>query len=138
MLFAGISMVALGAILPMVPQSTLQQSQNMMPNGLAGIPTNVLGGGTAAVGGVVIALGVVSFLVAYGLLKGRPWAWTLTVVISIISIALNVISLVAGNPGGIVSIIISAIILYYLYRPHVKAYFGKTVASPGPSSAAEA
>jgi hypothetical protein len=36
-----------------------------------------------------------------------------------------VISIATGNIGGIVSIIISGIILYYLYRPHVKAYFGK-------------
>ncbi len=137
MLFAGISMVTVGALIPMFPQYTMQQ-QNMMPYGLGGMTANILGGGTAAVGGVVIALGIVSFLVAYGLLKGRPWAWTTTVVLSIISIALNVISLVAGNAGGIVSIIISAVILYYLYRPHVKAYFGKTIASSGPASAAEA
>ena len=59
------------------------------------------------------------------MLKGIVWAWILTVVLSIISIVLNAISLATGNLGGIVSIIISGIILYYLYRPHVKAYFGK-------------
>ena len=66
------------------------------------------------------------------------WAWTLTVVLAIISIALNAISLIAGNIAAIVSIAISGIVLYYMYRPHVKAYFGKTVTSSGPSSAAEA
>jgi hypothetical protein len=54
------------------------------------------------------------------------WAWTVTVILSIISIALNAISIATGNIGGIVSVIISGIILYYLYRPHVKAYFGKS------------
>jgi hypothetical protein len=67
----------------------------------------------------------VSFIVAYGLLKSMRWAWTLTVVLSIIGIVLNAISLVTGNLGGIVSIIISGIILYYIYRPHVKSYFGR-------------
>jgi hypothetical protein len=139
MLFAGLSMVALGALVPMLPPSTIQQPQNMIPGAdLSGIPTNVLGGVAGAVGGVIIALGILSFVVAYGLLKGRPWAWTLTIALSIISIALNAVSLVAGNMGAIISIAISGVILYYMYRPHVKAYFGKTVSSPGPSSAAEA
>jgi hypothetical protein len=40
--------------------------------------------------------------------------------------------------GAIVSIAISGVILYYMYRPHVKAYFGKTVTSSGPASATEA
>jgi hypothetical protein len=60
----------------------------------------------------------VSFIVTYGLLKGMGWAWTLTVVLSIISILLNAISL-QENLGGIVSIIISGIILYHIYRSHV-------------------
>jgi hypothetical protein len=45
-------------------------------------------------------------------------------ILSIISIVSNALSIADGNFGGIVSIIISAVILYYLYRPHVKAYFG--------------
>jgi hypothetical protein len=85
----------------------------------------LLGGGFLAIGGILIAIGIFSFVVAYGLLKGKAWAWTLTVVLSIISIVLNAISVALGNIASIVSIIISGIILYYLYRPHVKAYFGK-------------
>jgi hypothetical protein len=84
---------------------------------------------------VIIAIGIVSFLVAYGLLKGMRWLWTVTVVLSIISIVLNAISIATGNIGGIVSIIISGIILYYLYRPHVKAYFGKVVRTDTTSTA---
>jgi hypothetical protein len=95
---------------------------------------SLLGGIGIAFGAVLVAIGIVSFIVAYGLLKGLGWAWTITVILSIISIVLNAISIVTGNIGGIVSIIISGIILYYLYRPHVKAYFGKGV-SPSPPAA---
>jgi hypothetical protein len=49
---------------------------------------------------------------------------------------LNAISIATGNIGGIVSIIISEIILYYLYRPHVKVYFGKAPARTDASPAA--
>jgi hypothetical protein len=68
------------------------------------------------------------------MLKGMSWAWTLTVVLSVISIVLNAVSLVSGNFGGIINIIISGIVLYYLYRPHVKAYFGKGPAATTPPS----
>jgi hypothetical protein len=47
----------------------------------------------------------------------------------------NVITLVtAANYGGIISIIISGIILYYLFRPHVKVYFGKGVNPSRPAT----
>jgi hypothetical protein len=84
---------------------------------------------------VIIAIGIVSFIVAYGLFKGMGWSWTLTVVLSIISIVLNAFSIATGNVGGIVSIIISGIILYYLYRSHVKAYFSKAVRTDTTSTA---
>lgn len=128
MLLIGIRLAVAGAIIPFVPQSEFQQQQQNLTAGdidLSQVPPSLVGGGLIAIGGILIAIGIVSFVVAYGLLKGRTWAWTLTVVLSIISIVLNVISIAAGNIASIVSVIISGIILYYLFRPHVKAYFGK-------------
>lgn len=77
-------------------------------------------------GGILIILGIVSFIVAGGLLQGRGWAWTGTLVISIISIITGIVSLAAGNGGSIVSVIISGVVIYYLYRPYVMAFFGKS------------
>ena len=134
MLFGGIASLAAGIILPSIPPSAFQNG-NLTINGnltgsgmpISGIPSSFFGGVAIAIGAVLIAIGIVSFIVAYGLLKGMGWAWTVTIILEIISIVLNAISIATGNIGGIVSIIISAIILYYLYRPHVKAYFGKSV-----------
>ena len=78
-----------------------------------------------AIGGIITAVGVVSFIVAYGLLKGMGWAWTLTVVLPIISILLNAISLATGKFRWNSCVIISGIILYYIYRSPVKSYFGR-------------
>jgi uncharacterized membrane protein len=128
MLLIGIGLAIAGAIIPFVPQSEFQQQQQNLTAGdidLSQVPPSLVGSGLLAIGGILIAIGILSFVVAYGLLKGRTWAWTLTVVLSIISIVLNVISIAAGNIAGLVSVIISGIILYYLFRPHVKAYFGK-------------
>jgi len=135
MLVAGLGLIAVGTVVPGLPLSAFQQSP-MAGGGLSALPQSFLGAGSIAVGGILLALGIVSFVVAYGLLKGMPWAWTITVVLSAISITLNVISIVSGNFGGIVSIIISGIIIYYLYRSHVKAYFGKGATTPPSAEAA--
>ena len=112
---------------------------------IAGILTLLVGIGSIAIGPltalglVFVAAGVVSLVIGiaylvmgYGLWKGRGWAWTISMIVLIIGIIIKLISLPRAVASGsnfsedIVSIAISAFILYYLYRPHVKAYFGKT------------
>jgi hypothetical protein len=138
MLFGAIALIAIGAILPTLPPNTFNQSglQGNLTTGQVPVPPpgvppmvsqSLLGGIGIAFGIVLLALAIVSFVVAYGLLKGLGWAWTVTVILSIISIVFNAISIATGNIVAIISIIISGIIIYYLYRPHVKAYFGKGV-----------
>jgi hypothetical protein len=146
MLFGAIALIAIGAILPTLPPAVFNQSElqgNITvgqappippPPGVSMVSQSLLGGIGIAIGVVLLAIAIVSFLVAYGLLKGLGWAWTVTVILSIISIVFNAISIATGNIASIISIIISAIILYYLYRPHVKAYFGKGVSRPPPAA----
>ena len=145
-LIFGIGLITLGAVLPTLPPSVFNQSQlqgNITGGQAPPIPPgtppmalqSLLGGIGIAFGAVLVAIGIVSFIVAYGLLKGRGWAWTVTIILSIISIVWNAITIAtAANFGGIVSIIISGIIIYYLYRPHVKAYFGKGASPSTPAA----
>jgi uncharacterized membrane protein (DUF2068 family) len=84
---------------------------------------------SSGIGAALIALGVAYFVWAYGLWKGKGWAWTITVVLSFIGIALGIVSIATANVGAIFHVIINGVILYYLYRPHVKMFFGKTVAA---------
>ena len=80
---------------------------------------NEFAGIFGVIGGVMITLGAISFLMAWGLLKGKSWAWTVTLILTIISLVFDLPSM------NIIGIIIDVVILYYLFRPHVKAYFGK-------------
>jgi hypothetical protein len=148
MLIFGIGLITLGAILPTIPPSAFNQTdiQVNLTAGQAPIPPlpssdspmavqSFLGGLGIAFGAVLVAIAVVSFIVAYGLLKGKRWAWTVAIILSLISIVWNVVTLVtAANFGGIIGIIISGIILYYLFRPYVKAYFGKGVSPCRPAT----
>jgi hypothetical protein len=85
------------------------------------------------VGPISLAIGIAYLVMAYGLLNGRGWAWTISTIVLIIGIILQIVSIprtiASGSSlsGDIISIAISAFILYYLYRPHVKSYFGRTV-----------
>jgi Predicted membrane protein (DUF2127) len=77
------------------------------------------------IGSGLFILGLAYFLMAYGLWKGKGWAWTLTLILSGIGIIVGIGSIVVGNLGSIFHTIINAIIIYYLYRPNVKAFFNK-------------
>jgi hypothetical protein len=163
MLLGGIAFVVAGIALSSLPPSAFESGNltaedSDIVDDLSAIPPSLIGGGLVAVGSVMIAIGIVSFIVAYGLLKGMRWAWTVTIVLSIISIVLSVIAIAAAHTllwlglgiilpaasidpspppppfGAIISIIISGIIIYYLYRPNVKAYFGKTAARTGAAA----
>jgi hypothetical protein len=103
------------------------------------ISSQIIGLGFIIIGAIILAVGIGYLVVSYGLLKGKRWSWTITVVLLFIGIAIDVASIIFGsfainmdtsnflvtNSGSIAGIIISVIILYYLYGPHVKSYFGK-------------
>ena len=120
MLAGGVGLAAIGSILPTMTTLDPNASGQLAVAGFLGV-------GGIAVGGILIILGIISFVVAWGLLKGKGWSWSVTMILSIISIVIGVISVVAGSIGSIVNIIIAGIIIYYLYRPHVKAFFGKSI-----------
>ncbi len=79
------------------------------------------GGVLVILGLIALFLGLLSFFVAYGLWNGRAWAWTLAILFSLLGIIMGILSL----PGGILNILIGIVVIYYLTRPHVKAFFGK-------------
>ena len=105
-----------------------------------------LGGVGIVIGAIVLAVGIGYLVVSYGLLKGKEWAWIITVILTIIAIAVQIVSgvtasmfdasfvddtnsFVTGIIAQIVGIAINGVILYYLYRPNVKAFFGRSLPS---------
>jgi magnesium-transporting ATPase (P-type) len=163
--FGGISLLAFGTFFTSVPidvfiseqmqlqqeQLQLQQQQHQQQqlqqelrnatelHALA----QFLGGVGIAIGVIVLAVGIGYLVVSYGLLKGKGWARIITVILTIIAIAVQIVSGVTasmfnasfiddtnsfatGIIAQIVGIAINGVILYYLYRPNVKAFFGKS------------
>jgi hypothetical protein len=123
-LFFAFGFIAQDAVFHPVLESTFELPRRNLSADQASTP-----GFGIALGAAFVPFAIVSFIVASGLLKGRRWAWTATLVLSIISMvwyAFTVV-IIPSNGGRTLGVIIGAVTIYYLYRPHVKAYLGKGV-----------
>jgi hypothetical protein len=81
------------------------------------------------IGSFTLAVSILYLVLAYGLWTLQPWAWMLGVGLPIASIVLALLDLMQGTQnlvGAIISVAISAAIMYYLFTPPVKAAFGRT------------
>ena len=123
-LFFGIGFIAQDALLHPIIESAFDLPRQNLSADQASTP-----GFGIALGAVFAPLAIVSFIVASGLLKGRRWAWTSSLVLSIISMGWYAftVAIITSNGGRTIGVIIGAVTIYYLYRPYVKVYFGKGV-----------
>ncbi len=86
----------------------------------------ILLGVVMIIGGVILLNvagaipGIIALVVGVGLWKGWKIFWYLGVIFAIIDLIVSIFAF----PVGIISLIISIIILWYLFRPNVKAFFG--------------
>src|SRR5712691_6267594 len=119
--------------------------------GIVGIALSSTGAVKASgVRAVSLAESLYILVTGYGLRKAKGWAWTISIIGIFIGFATGTYAIIfnispitgsisnqvgtaeAGVVTNIIIIsivtifVIEIIILYYLYRPHVKAYFGKT------------
>ena len=81
---------------------------------------------SAALGGVFLIifgiLAVIEFVIAGALFSGKPWGRLIVIVLSVIGLVMGLASIV-GNPFSILNIILDVFVLWYMWRPHVIAYF---------------
>ena len=93
----------------------------LIPRPLPGIITGAL---ISFFGVVLLIIGIAGVVVAWGLWTGQGWAWTVALVLAVISIIVDLFRL----PGSILGIAINGLIVYYLSQPHVKSFYGKEAA----------
>jgi hypothetical protein len=136
LLFGGLGLVVAGALFNAASSDVTTNSNSLQSIG----PT--FGIALLIIGSILLLIGIGYLAMSYGLLKGKGWARSITIVLTIISIVIQVISgitnsilaasitnnnnyAVYGFSGQIIGIIINIVILFYLYRPNVKEFFGK-------------
>ena len=83
----------------------------------------------SAISLLLLFSGVTSFFLAYGLWRGRGWAWTWALTSAIVGLIASIVALVVGI--GIVGVASNGLSIYYLTRTEVKVFFAKaSVLSP--------
>lgn len=85
-----------------------------------GMMASAIGGFIAA---ILVILAIFAFIISGALFSGKKWGRTIVIIFSIIDLILNAVSIVGGNVFSFADIILNLIILYYMWRPHVMAYF---------------
>ncbi len=96
--------------------------------GLTAVSGEVSTGATAGIfGGLGIISSVLYLAFGVGAWLLKPWAWILGVIGAGLSIVSNVLSLVGGGTliAAVIGLIIPVVILWYLFRPEIKAAFGR-------------
>ena len=93
---------------------------------ISNYPISALGLLVTIGGLVLVGLGIASLIVSWGLLKGKRWARTITLIISFIAIIFAIISLISSEDLiHILEIIVYGIIIYYMFTKKVKLFFEK-------------
>ncbi len=94
--------------------------------GVGGAALAIIGLGSlgAAVGVILVIIGLVFIALGVGCFKGWPWVWPVGVIFTIIGIVINLLSILSNTASAIIGILIDIIILWYLFQPQVKAWFG--------------
>ena len=151
LIFGGLSSLVSGAFFAAIPienvmtemeQQEQGQQQTLSVAELHAL-IQLLGSSSIIMGAIVMVIGIGYLIVSYGLLKGREWAWTITVVLTMISFIVQIVFIITTSIlnaslhhdmntslyhliDQIIGIAINGIILYYLYHPSVKRYFKKS------------
>ena len=95
---------------------------SIMGHSMFGMMASAIGGFIAV---ILVILGIFSFIISGALFSGKIWGRTIVIIFSIVDLVLNSVSIVGGNGFAVADIILNLVLLYYMWRPHVIAYFNK-------------
>lgn len=89
--------------------------------------TALIGGIAAVFAALFVSFSILLFSLATGTLRGRPWAWTATLVLGILVAISSVVDVFMGVFTSLIDLAIAGLVIWYFYEPGVKAFFGKSV-----------
>lgn len=118
--FIGVAFLLLFGLLALVAGSMVT---GMLGGEDAGIGA-ILGG---IIGFVFIAGAIIPAIVGYGLWNGRSWAWYVQLVFTGIGALFNLMGVLLLEPSSFLALAVNGLILWYLFRPEVRRWFGQSV-----------
>jgi lysylphosphatidylglycerol synthetase-like protein (DUF2156 family) len=93
---------------------------------VAAYPSDVIDLAVGIFAWTLIIVGGLSLVNSYGLWKGRSWAWALSLVLAVLGLLSGILAL----PEGVVSVVLYALMLFYLTRPRIRSFFRAEAESP--------
>lgn len=92
-----------------------------------GVPLLLAGSDMLLAGLSSIVFGAALLYVAWGLWTLKHWAWLTTLILEGINGLFSLVGIILapGNVSAWITLIVVAIIVYYLTRPHVRAVFAE-------------
>jgi hypothetical protein len=98
--------------------------------GFGSLLSNIAGiGGLFQILGIVaLVLGVAELAIGYGFWTLKPWAWSLAFVVFVVGILIEILRVISWGGYGftnvLISIVISAVVIYYMNQANVRQAFG--------------
>lgn len=87
-----------------------------------------VGGLFQILGIVALVLGIAELAIGYGFWTLKPWAWSLAFVVFVVSIMIEILRFFSWGGYGVTNIVISiaitAIVVYYMNQANVRQAFG--------------
>ena len=78
----------------------------------------------------LVLFAAISFLLAYGVWKGKGWIWVWSLILAALGVFSSIVLLfIRPRAGQLVSLIADLLILYCLIQPRVQCYFGRGAVS---------
>jgi len=84
---------------------------------------------------ILMIIGFVQLVMAYGLWTAQGWAWTGTLILAVIGAIFAVVNMARGNILGLITLILDLAAIFYLNTPKVRSFFGKGATTAYPASA---
>jgi len=119
-ILGGAGMMLLATILGFLSYALLDLAQNPIFMLFGSVEYFLTSSMLALVLGIVA---IIQFTIAGALFSGKNWGRTAVIIFAIIDLTFETISLFVGNVIGIIFLMFDIIVLYYMWRPHVIAYF---------------
>ena len=79
---------------------------------------------------VMVLIGILQLLLAFGLLLGKYWAWLATLILEVIRIVTTLLTLPKAPFIDALQVLISVVIIAYLMQPHARAFFEQKLPPP--------
>jgi hypothetical protein len=90
-----------------------------------------LGPDGGAFGAIILLIGVLSIVMCYGVWMRKRWAWTYAVMVAALGILTNVTAAYYySSTFSILAAGLQVLVIYYLTRSSVKAFFPKLYPAP--------